>query len=65
MTYRMAQPALLYIVPSTLGALALLGLWRGEVGELWHGFPEDFLLLAGNNDIGDTRRPDEPDRYDV
>lgn len=64
MTYRMAQPALLYIVPSTLGALALLGLWRGELVELWHGFPEDFLLLAGNND-GDTRRPDEPDRYDV
>eukprot|EP00249_Psilotum_nudum_P016858 c26023_g1_i1 orf=553-2163(-) len=29
------QPALLYIVPCTLGTLIILAWWRGEVGTLW------------------------------
>ncbi|KAG2425833.1 hypothetical protein HXX76_013458 [Chlamydomonas incerta] len=32
---KMGQPALLYIVPSTLGAVLLMGLARGEAGRLW------------------------------
>ncbi|NEJ83691.1 hypothetical protein GR268_45375, partial [Rhizobium leguminosarum] len=35
MTYRMAQLGLLYIMLLTLGALALLGLWHGELLKLW------------------------------
>ncbi|KAL0451951.1 UNVERIFIED_CONTAM: Signal peptide peptidase-like 3 [Sesamum latifolium] len=32
------QPALLYLVPSTLGICVLLGLIRGELYQLWsHG----------------------------
>ncbi|PNH00622.1 Minor histocompatibility antigen H13, partial [Tetrabaena socialis] len=31
----LGQPALLYIVPATLGAVLLTGLRRGEVGRLW------------------------------
>ena len=30
------QPALLYLVPCTLGCIALLGWWRGQFLELWH-----------------------------
>ncbi|RLN05091.1 hypothetical protein C2845_PM13G17030 [Panicum miliaceum] len=30
------QPALLYLVPSTLGVIALLGAKRGELGHLWN-----------------------------
>lgn len=29
------QPALLYIVPCTLGTVLLLGWWRGELKSLW------------------------------
>ena len=29
------QPALLYIVPCTLGTVLLLGWWRGELRSLW------------------------------
>eukprot|EP00198_Chlamydomonas_reinhardtii_P000945 XP_001690280.1 signal peptide peptidase-like protein [Chlamydomonas reinhardtii] len=32
---KLGQPALLYIVPSTLGAVLLTALTRGEVGRLW------------------------------
>jgi hypothetical protein len=32
---RLGQPALLYIVPSCLGALLLTGWSRGELGRLW------------------------------
>ncbi|GIL71574.1 hypothetical protein Vretifemale_2115, partial [Volvox reticuliferus] len=31
----LGQPALLYIVPATLGAVVLVGLQRGELGRLW------------------------------
>ena len=31
------QPALLYIVPTTLGANAARGWWRGEFRSLWSG----------------------------
>ncbi|OQU88099.1 hypothetical protein SORBI_3003G400000 [Sorghum bicolor] len=30
------QPALLYLVPSTLGVIVLLGAKRGELGQLWN-----------------------------
>ncbi len=30
------QPALLYLVPCTLGCISLLGWWRGQFWELWH-----------------------------
>lgn len=29
------QPALLYLVPCTLGPLALAAAWRGELGDMW------------------------------
>jgi hypothetical protein len=32
----LGQPALLYIVPATLGAVILTGLQRGELGRLWN-----------------------------
>ena len=36
------QPALLYLVPCTLGVVAALGAARGQLGQLWrHEFPED------------------------
>ncbi len=31
----LGQPALLYIVPATLGAVALTGVSRRELGRLW------------------------------
>ncbi|GIL46276.1 hypothetical protein Vafri_3295 [Volvox africanus] len=31
----LGQPALLYIVPATLGAVVLVGVQRGELGRLW------------------------------
>jgi len=36
---RMGQPALLYLVPGTLGTTLLLGLRRGELPSLWNGTP--------------------------
>jgi len=35
--FKAAQPALLYLVPSTLIPLLVLGWWRGELPELWNG----------------------------
>lgn len=35
--FHIAQPALLYIVPAVLMALAILGLSKGELGVLWRG----------------------------
>lgn len=32
------QPALLYLVPATLGTVIVLGLKRGELSNLWNGF---------------------------
>lgn len=31
----MGQPALLYIVPATLGMVVAVGLSRGELGSVW------------------------------
>jgi hypothetical protein len=47
MTYRMAQLGLLYIVLLTLGALALLGLWHGELLKLWRLISTLNILLHG------------------
>jgi len=35
--FQAAQPALLHIVPSSLGLLTLVGLKRGELSEMWDG----------------------------
>mmetsp|Transcript_127675 Transcript_127675/g.355317 ORF Transcript_127675/g.355317 Transcript_127675/m.355317 type:complete len:266 (+) Transcript_127675:52-849(+) len=35
------QPALLYLVPATLGCTVLLGWYRGELGLLWQGIPDE------------------------
>lgn len=35
----MGQPALLYLVPGTLGTTQVLGLIRGETWNLWEGTP--------------------------
>lgn len=34
------QPALLYLVPGTLGTTLILGCCRGEISELWEGRPK-------------------------
>ena len=39
------QPALLYLVPCTLGPMALYALIRGELGYLWDG-PECLQTLV-------------------
>mmetsp|Transcript_88582 Transcript_88582/g.286834 ORF Transcript_88582/g.286834 Transcript_88582/m.286834 type:complete len:575 (-) Transcript_88582:58-1782(-) len=36
---KMGQPALLYLVPGTLGTTVVLALRRGELGALWEGRP--------------------------
>jgi len=36
---QMGQPALLYLVPGTLGTTVVLSCCRGELGELWEGRP--------------------------
>ncbi|KAG2447563.1 hypothetical protein HYH02_007487 [Chlamydomonas schloesseri] len=60
---KLGQPALLYIVPSTLGAVLLTALTRGEVGRLWSytdvpsfGLPskEDLSGADGNKKKGDA-----------
>eukprot|EP00850_Spirogloea_muscicola_P008279 SM000044S15926 [mRNA] locus=s44:36361:39731:- [translate_table: standard] len=44
------QPALLYLVPCTLGLVVLLGLWRGELRQLWE--------KGGHaGDVGDEEKP--------
>eukprot|EP00037_Helgoeca_nana_P030263 m.372406 g.372406 ORF g.372406 m.372406 type:complete len:386 (+) comp28146_c0_seq2:328-1485(+) len=35
--YAVAQPALIYLLPMTLGPTVLLALSRGDLGDLWHG----------------------------
>jgi len=37
--FRVAQPALLYLVPSTLFPIVFMSYWRNEFGQLWHGIP--------------------------
>lgn len=34
-TFKAAQPALLYLSPACVGAVALVGWWRGETAEVW------------------------------
>uniref|UniRef100_A0A7S4R100 PA domain-containing protein n=1 Tax=Alexandrium monilatum TaxID=311494 RepID=A0A7S4R100_9DINO len=36
------QPALLYLVPGTLGLTLLLSTCRGDLASLWRGLPEDY-----------------------
>jgi len=36
---KQGQPALLYLVPGTLGTTVVLALWRGELPLLWEGQP--------------------------
>jgi hypothetical protein len=43
---QMGQPALLYLVPCTLGTTALLAWMRGELRELWRGKPEAAVAAA-------------------
>eukprot|EP00041_Stephanoeca_diplocostata_P009315 m.143197 g.143197 ORF g.143197 m.143197 type:complete len:376 (+) comp17691_c0_seq2:137-1264(+) len=35
--YAIAQPALMYLLPLTLGPTVLLGSVQGDLGDLWHG----------------------------
>ncbi|KAJ7008652.1 hypothetical protein NC653_007343 [Populus alba x Populus x berolinensis] len=42
------QPALLYLVPCTLGLCILLGLVRGELKDLWHYSSEDASSRASS-----------------
>jgi len=55
----LGQPALLYLVPGTLGTTYVLGFCRGEVGELWEGKPsirneEDDVYLSPCDDAADS-----------
>uniref|UniRef100_A0A7N0T9A2 PA domain-containing protein n=1 Tax=Kalanchoe fedtschenkoi TaxID=63787 RepID=A0A7N0T9A2_KALFE len=48
------QPALLYLVPCTLGVIILLALARGELRELWHCRIESYSSSsAGSSEPGD------------
>ena len=40
------QPALLYLVPCTLGPLLLLGRIQGDFKALWNGFHDEFATAA-------------------
>ncbi|XP_064469175.1 signal peptide peptidase-like 2A isoform X2 [Ornithodoros turicata] len=54
---KMAQPALLYLVPATVVPILCLAWYRGHLGELWHGHtPSD---VSGSN--SDTPPGSEPD----
>jgi signal peptide peptidase-like protein 2B len=46
----MAQPALLYLVPGTLGTTLALGACRGEISELWSGKPKPWDRADSNSD---------------
>ena len=37
LVYRVAQPAMIYLVPTSLLPLMLLGLYRGELRAIWYG----------------------------
>merc|ERR1719356_1641185 len=49
---KMGQPALLYLVPGTLGTTLLLGCCRGELSELWSGKPSVFQEDGTPNESG-------------
>uniref|UniRef100_A0A1I7UY77 Signal peptide peptidase-like 2B n=1 Tax=Caenorhabditis tropicalis TaxID=1561998 RepID=A0A1I7UY77_9PELO len=44
-----AQPALIYLVPSTLLPIICLAVCRGEFGKIWNGVPVDCAPLVSNN----------------
>jgi len=49
---RLAQPALLWLVPCCLGPVVLVGLSRGELGKLWRGeIKPCYRLLNRDNEI--------------
>lgn len=48
----LGQPALLYIVPSTLGAVLLTGAQRGELGRLWNFTDVPSYGLAVKDEAG-------------
>jgi hypothetical protein len=52
------QPALLYLVPSTLGTAWLLAYWRGDCMALWTGQIEDWKDHASGSDDLDIERGD-------
>ncbi|GMH58321.1 hypothetical protein TrRE_jg993, partial [Triparma retinervis] len=52
--FNAAQPALLYLVPATLGSTMGLAWWRGEAGELWEFSEEEELAEEGEK--GKTER---------
>ena len=63
---RMGQPALLYLVPATLGTTLFLGWRRGELRGLWDGVPSGSCPPGGRapsaqDDDGDAERPPWPD----
>jgi signal peptide peptidase-like protein 2B len=47
------QPALLYIVPFTLGTVVLLGWWRKELKDLWNNddTSEKLETLTQSNEV--------------
>lgn len=53
--FKAAQPALLYLVPCTLGPVTLLGYQHGEVGDLWHGIVH---AGGGSEDARDNQELD-------
>merc|ERR1719413_329971 len=49
---RMGQPALLYLVPCTLGTTLVLATMRGELGLLWEGVPVKTEVSHARNTDG-------------
>lgn len=55
---KMGQPALLYLVPCTVGCVVFIGWRNGELGELWvgpraFGVVDRMLTKERNNDLND------------
>ena len=47
------QPALLYLVPCTLGPLIALSYVQGELQELWNGFDDDLASATASQVVSD------------
>lgn len=45
MVYRVAQPALLYLVPCCLGPVLIVGYFTNQLGILWNGIPQTTSVL--------------------
>jgi len=58
---RMGQPALLYLVPGTLGTTLVIASCRGEVPLLWNGTPTKGASSWGGDSADEF--PDEGGRY--